>query len=91
MDEQKYLIARRNHQNAVAHLQAMQNKQRRVLKQVKAVSIALDQQQGKLQRINADLERAVEKLRLAKAVYGPLRQEWKRLNPKQEQHDEQAK
>jgi hypothetical protein len=90
MDEQKYLIARRNHQNAVAHLQAMQNKQRKVLKQVKAYSDHLRQQDEKLQRINEGLALAVEKLRKAKEIYGPLRREWKRLNPKKENEREQA-
>jgi hypothetical protein len=82
MDENKYLIAKRNHQNAVAHLQALQNKQRKTLKQVKAYTVHLHQQEEKLQRINESLASAVEKLRLAKAVYGPLRAEWKLLNPK---------
>ena|ERR1700733_14829423 len=91
MDEQKYLIARRNHQNAVAHLAAMQNKQRKVLKQVKAYTDHLRQQDEKLQRINEGLAAAVEKLRLAKEVYGPLRQEWKRNNPKnKENHNEHS-
>jgi hypothetical protein len=84
VDEEKYLIAKRNHSNAVAHLQAMQNKQRKCLKQVKAYTDQLRQQDEKLQRINDGLALAVEKLRKAKEVYGPLRQEWKLANPKQE-------
>ena len=77
MDEQKYLVARRNHRNAVAHLEALKNKQRKCEKQVKAMSVLLEQQQEKLQRINQSLALAGEKLRIAKEVYGPLRMEWK--------------
>jgi hypothetical protein len=82
MDEQRYLLARRNHQNAVAHLEAMQNKQRKCQKQVKAYTVHLQQQEEKLQRINEGLAAAVGKLRRAKEVYGPLRAEWKAQNPK---------
>ncbi|MGB8801878.1 MAG: hypothetical protein WCC97_14430 [Candidatus Acidiferrales bacterium] len=91
MDENKYLIAKRNHQNAVAHLQATQNKQRKCLKQVKAYTLFLQQQEEKLQRINESLALAVEKLRLAKETYGPLRAEWKLLNPKKERGNEQQR
>jgi len=62
----------------------MQNKQRKCLKQVKAYTDHLRQQDEKLQRINEGLAAAVHKLRKAKEVYGPLRHEWKQLNPKQE-------
>ena len=82
MDYEKYLIAKRNHHNAVSHLQSLQNKQRKALKQVKAYTVHLGQQESKLQRINEQLAAAEEKLRLAKEIYGPLRQEWKLLNPK---------
>ncbi|HTV59159.1 MAG TPA: hypothetical protein VMJ93_09835 [Verrucomicrobiae bacterium] len=88
MDEQKYLVARRNHRNAVAHLEALKTKQRKCERQVKAMSVLLEQQQDKLQRINEGLALAVAKLRFAKEVYGPLRMEWKKANPKQERHDE---
>jgi hypothetical protein len=84
MDEQKYLAARRNYHNAHSHHEALQNKQRKCQKQVKAYTVHLQQQEEKLQRINEGLAVAVEKLRRAKEVYGPLRQEWKLLNPKGE-------
>lgn len=83
MDYGKYLIAKRDHHNAVSHLQSLQNKQRKALKQVNAYTVHLHQQESKLQRINEQLAAAEEKLRLAKEIYGPLRQEWKRLNPQQ--------
>jgi hypothetical protein len=84
MDEQKYLIARRNYHNAHSHLESLQNKQRKSLKQINRYRTELGQQESKLQTINEQLLLAAEKLRLAKEAYGPLKQEWKRENPKGE-------
>jgi predicted nucleic acid-binding Zn-ribbon protein len=82
MDDQKYLIAKRNYHNAQSHLESLREKQRKSTKRINHLHTELEQQQSKLQTIDEKLVRAVEKLRLAKEGYGPLRQEWKRLNPK---------
>jgi predicted nucleic acid-binding Zn-ribbon protein len=82
MDDHKYLIAKRDYHNAQSHLESLREKQRKSSKRINHLNTELEQQQSKLQTIDERLVLAVEKLRLAKEVYGPLRQEWKRLNPK---------
>src|ERR1700733_12920125 len=87
MDEQTYRRAQRNYLNAHQHHESLRLKQRRSQKQVNRLETELGQQQSKLQKLNEDLVLAVEKLRLAKVVYGPLREQWKKSHPK-EKHDE---
>jgi hypothetical protein len=84
MDEQKYLAAKRTYHNAHSHHESLIAKQRKALKQINRYRTEMGQQESKLQAINERLVSAVEKLRLAKEVYGPLRAEHKLLNPKNE-------
>jgi len=89
MDEQKYLRAQRNYLNAHSRHESLREKQRRSQKQVHRLEVELGQQQSKLQSINENLVLAIEKLKQAKVVYGPLREEWKQLHPKGEAHEDQ--
>ena len=82
MDEEKYLTAKRAYQNARLHLESLREKQKKSAKRINHLNTELGQQQSKLQTIDEKLVRAAEKLRLAKEVYGPLRQQFKELHPK---------
>jgi len=82
MNEEQYLIAKRNYHNAHGHAESLREKQRKSMSRINHLNTELEQQKSKLQAINEKLVSATEQLRRAKEIYGPLRQEWKRLNPK---------
>jgi predicted nucleic acid-binding Zn-ribbon protein len=89
MDDQKYLIAKRDYHNAHLHLESLREKQRKSTKRINHLNAELEQQQSKLQTIDERLERAVEKFRLAKEIYGPLKAQWKESHPKEPRSENQ--
>ncbi|HLV96636.1 MAG TPA: hypothetical protein VKS44_15705 [Candidatus Acidoferrales bacterium] len=72
-----YSRARGNYHNAQRHLEAVETKLRKRLKQVHAAQVELEQQEAGLPRLKDDLEKAKAKLAAARDVYRPLREKWK--------------
>jgi DNA-binding transcriptional regulator GbsR (MarR family) len=82
--ERTYLKAKRDYYQIHRHHEALRVKIHKTSKLVNALTAELNNQSSKLQRMNEDMARTIERLRKAKEVYGPLRQQWK------ERHQERA-
>jgi DNA-binding transcriptional regulator GbsR (MarR family) len=85
--ERAYLKAKRNYQQVHRHHEALRVKIHKTSKLVNSLTAELNNQSSKLQRMNEDMARTIERLRQAKEVYGPLRQKRKELNPKENQNE----
>jgi hypothetical protein len=72
-EERAYARAKVAYQNVHAHHECLRMKIQKTQKLVNALTAELNNQSAKLQRLLADMALTIERLRKAKAAYGPLR------------------
>ena len=77
-EERVYREAKQEYHAVHGHHEALRMKIAKQKRLVNKLTAELNNQSAKLQRMNEYMARTTERLRLAKEVYGPLRQERKR-------------